>query len=88
MRTSNNDGSASNDCCCDKFNCSVSDYDCSVSDYDCSVSDYDCSVSDNNDCCPDYYYNDNYNNDNYNNDACASCLPGGSDGAWWRHSVL
>jgi hypothetical protein len=66
----------------------VSDYDCSVSDYDCSVSDYDCSVSDNNDCCPDYYYNDNYNNDNYNNDACASCLPGGSDGAWWRHSVL
>jgi hypothetical protein len=55
-----------------------------TSDNDCSVSDND----DNND--NDYYYNDNYNN-NYNNnndDACAWCLPGGSDGSWWRHSVL
>jgi hypothetical protein len=78
MRTSNNDGSASNDCCCDKFNCSVSDNDCSVSDNDCSVSDND----DNND--NDNYYYNYYNND----DACAWCLPGGSDGSWWRHSVL
>jgi hypothetical protein len=63
----------------------TSDNDCSVSDNDCSVSDNNCSVSDNDDNnYNDYYYNDNYNN----NDTCAWCLPGGSDGAWWRHSVL
>jgi hypothetical protein len=56
-----------------------------TSDNDCSVSDNDCSVSDNDDNnYNDYYYNDN----NYNDDACAWCLPVGSDGAWWRHSVL
>jgi hypothetical protein len=63
----------------------TSDNDCSVSDNDCSVSDNDCSVSDNDDNnYNDYYYNDN----NYNDDACTSCLPGGSDGAWWRHHLL
>jgi hypothetical protein len=51
------------------------------------TSDNDCSVGDNDDnnYNDNYYYNNYYN---YNNDACASCLPGGSDGSWWRHSVL
>jgi hypothetical protein len=56
-----------------------------TSDNDGSVSDNDNNYNDNDDNnYNDYYYNNYY----YNNDACACCLPGGSDGSWWRHSVL